>query len=203
MDLSDKGSILDYIKKYNQDLIDSYDFSTKIGKELDPTYVKKCEKVLERGKYVIMINEYIENIKHAEAVESGIFEYSLVYCKINSFEDMVYAVYNDKAKDIIHHFKQDELNNKALLKRLEKNEIDPKSLAFLNPMQLYPENWEFYNRKKNLRKYKEDNLAATDNYTCYKCKEKKCKVTQMQTRSADEPITNFVVCLSCGNTWKC
>jgi hypothetical protein len=26
---------------------------------------------------------------------------------------------------------------------------------------------------------------------------------QMQTRSADEPMTTFVSCVACGNKWKC
>ena len=45
--------------------------------------------------------------------------------------------------------------------------------------------------------------AATDTFTCRKCKKKKCSYYQMQTRSADEPMTTFVSCLSCGNRWKC
>ena len=46
-------------------------------------------------------------------------------------------------------------------------------------------------------------MAATDQFKCYKCKKRKCTYYEMQTRSADEPMTTFVTCLSCGNRWKC
>eukprot|EP01084_Bolivina_argentea_P100641 180634_1 len=45
--------------------------------------------------------------------------------------------------------------------------------------------------------------AMTDEYKCYKCGQRKCKYSQAQTRSADEPMTTFVTCLVCGNRWKC
>ena len=45
--------------------------------------------------------------------------------------------------------------------------------------------------------------ASTDNFTCRKCKSKKCSYYQLQTRSADEPMTTFVTCLDCGSRWKC
>ena len=38
---------------------------------------------------------------------------------------------------------------------------------------------------------------------CFKCKKRKCSYYQMQTRSADEPMTTFVTCLLCGNNWQC
>ncbi|XP_067887944.1 transcription elongation factor A protein 1 isoform X4 [Heterodontus francisci] len=44
--------------------------------------------------------------------------------------------------------------------------------------------------------------SETDLFTCGKCKKKNCTYTQVQTRSADEPMTTFVVCNSCGNRWK-
>ncbi|XP_072323856.1 transcription elongation factor A protein 1 isoform X2 [Scyliorhinus torazame] len=44
--------------------------------------------------------------------------------------------------------------------------------------------------------------TETDLFTCGKCKKKNCTYTQVQTRSADEPMTTFVVCNSCGNRWK-
>ncbi|XP_076840940.1 transcription elongation factor A protein 1 isoform X2 [Brachyhypopomus gauderio] len=44
--------------------------------------------------------------------------------------------------------------------------------------------------------------TQTDLFTCGKCKKKKCTYTQVQTRSADEPMTTFVFCNECGNRWK-
>lgn len=40
-------------------------------------------------------------------------------------------------------------------------------------------------------------------FTCGRCKSIKTTSTQKQTRSADEPMTVFVLCLSCGKRWKC
>ena len=55
----------------------------------------------------------------------------------------------------------------------------------------------------NINITKEDISAATDEFKCYKCKKRKCTYYEMQTRSADEPMTTFVTCLNCGNRWKC
>ncbi len=44
--------------------------------------------------------------------------------------------------------------------------------------------------------------ATTDQFQCGKCKQRKCQYYQMQTRSADEPMTTFVTCTVCGNRWK-
>lgn len=44
--------------------------------------------------------------------------------------------------------------------------------------------------------------AATDLFRCAKCQQRKCTYFQMQTRSADEPMTSFITCLNCGNRWK-
>ncbi|NP_001081812.1 transcription elongation factor A2 S homeolog [Xenopus laevis] len=44
--------------------------------------------------------------------------------------------------------------------------------------------------------------TQSDLFTCGKCKKKNCTYTQVQTRSADEPMTTFVVCNECGNRWK-
>jgi transcription elongation factor S-II len=50
-------------------------------------------------------------------------------------------------------------------------------------------------------------LKQDEDYTgmfqCGKCKSKKTTYYQMQTRSADEPMTTYVTCLGCNNRWKC
>ena len=44
--------------------------------------------------------------------------------------------------------------------------------------------------------------AETDAFQCGKCKQRKTRYYQMQTRSADEPMTTFVTCVNCNNKWK-
>ena len=43
---------------------------------------------------------------------------------------------------------------------------------------------------------------ATDQYQCGRCHKRLCTYYQLQTRSADEPMTTFVTCLNCGKRWK-
>lgn len=39
-------------------------------------------------------------------------------------------------------------------------------------------------------------------FMCRKCKSKKTEYYQLQTRSADEPMTTYVHCKNCDNNWK-
>ncbi|KZT65521.1 transcription elongation factor [Daedalea quercina L-15889] len=67
-------------------------------------------------------------------------------------------------------------------------------------------------RKAADKKIKEENLfkalgaeevqAETDAFQCSRCKQRKCRYRQAQTRSADEPMTTFVTCTVCNNRWK-
>lgn len=43
---------------------------------------------------------------------------------------------------------------------------------------------------------------VTSMYTCGHCKNTNCTFYQLQTRSADEPMTTFIRCLKCGKRWK-
>ncbi|KAJ2505266.1 transcription elongation factor TFIIS [Coemansia sp. RSA 2052] len=66
--------------------------------------------------------------------------------------------------------------------------------------------------KETIEQMKEENLfkakgagrtaAVTDQFRCGRCKSRKCTYYQMQTRSADEPMTTFVTCTNCDNNWK-
>ena len=61
--------------------------------------------------------------------------------------------------------------------------------------------------EESLLKYRSDydnemGLGISNTFTCGKCKENKTRYTQVQTRSADEPMTIFITCVNCGNRWK-
>ncbi|EKM51072.1 uncharacterized protein PHACADRAFT_263043 [Phanerochaete carnosa HHB-10118-sp] len=59
-------------------------------------------------------------------------------------------------------------------------------------------------REENLFKTlgAEEVQAETDAFQCGRCKQRKCRYRQAQTRSADEPMTTFVTCTVCNNRWK-
>ncbi|CAD5207409.1 unnamed protein product [Bursaphelenchus okinawaensis] len=44
--------------------------------------------------------------------------------------------------------------------------------------------------------------TPSDMFRCGRCGKNNCTYNQMQTRSADEPMTTFVFCRTCGNRWK-
>ncbi|XP_050385092.1 transcription elongation factor TFIIS [Argentina anserina] len=44
--------------------------------------------------------------------------------------------------------------------------------------------------------------ATTDQFKCGRCGKRKTTYYQMQTRSADEPMTTYVTCVNCDNRWK-
>jgi DNA-directed RNA polymerase subunit M/transcription elongation factor TFIIS len=58
---------------------------------------------------------------------------------------------------------------------------------------------------KDLRKaYLANEAKNTEGFfTCARCKSKKTSYYQLQTRSADEPMTTFVTCHQCDRNWKC
>ncbi|XP_061908527.1 transcription elongation factor A protein 2 isoform X2 [Entelurus aequoreus] len=58
--------------------------------------------------------------------------------------------------------------------------------------------------KESIREHQLSRVGGTetDMFVCKKCKGKSCTYTQVQTRSADEPMTTYVLCNDCGQRWK-
>jgi transcription elongation factor S-II len=84
-------------------------------------------------------------------------------------------------------------------------EIKSHTIAFMTHQEMRPEKWDEMIRIKSIRdknKFEVNLEACTDTFTCRKCKSKKCSYYQMQTRSADEPMTIFISCLECGARWR-
>ena len=80
-----------------------------------------------------------------------------------------------------------------------------KETALLSVYDIYPENWTELLDKKIKRdklKYEMKPQAMTDQFKCRKCNSRSCSYYEVQTRSADEPMTQFISCLECGNRWK-
>ena len=51
-------------------------------------------------------------------------------------------------------------------------------------------------------KYELKPEAMTNVFKCRKCNSRSCSYYEVQTRSADEPMTQFITCLNCNNRWR-
>lgn len=97
------------------------------------------------------------------------------------------------------------LKNHKLVEQVESGEIKSHTIAFMTHQEMQPERWDELIKAKVIRdknKYEQQIEASTDTFTCRKCKSKRCTYYQLQTRSADEPMSIFVTCIECGNRWK-
>jgi DNA-directed RNA polymerase subunit M/transcription elongation factor TFIIS len=96
-------------------------------------------------------------------------------------------------------------NTENWLAKLKTGEISPRGFAELTAVDLCPSRWKASIEKiieSDKRLYSKNENAAIFMW-CSNCKKKtKCDYYQMQTRSADEPMTTFVNCLECDRRWK-
>ena len=90
-----------------------------------------------------------------------------------------------------------------------KGDIKVTDVVTMTPEELYPTGPFAVTKKKLhmdwLHKYalnaQEDEYEGM--FKCGKCKSNKTSYFQLQTRSADEPMTTFITCKNCGNRWRC
>lgn len=112
--------------------------------------------------------------------------------------------YKHKLVHLLSEFKRGHL-----VDRLKNGEIQVRELANYSPAVLDP-NGPYCQAAQAMQKkdlMMEESRAKEEDYEglfkCGKCKSTKTTYYQMQTRSADEPMTTFVTCTGCGNKWKC
>jgi DNA-directed RNA polymerase subunit M/transcription elongation factor TFIIS len=86
------------------------------------------------------------------------------------------------------------LKDEILLQRILSKDILAKDVAFLDYSKLH-----FDARKKD--EFDESDVAEGI-FQCKKCSSKKTTYYSVQTRSSDEPMTNFITCSACKNRWK-
>lgn len=171
----------------------------------DSTHCRNCiRNVLKElfGTDCEDIDKYVVNL------EKGIYNASIREAKsrriVRKWDNNFFVtLYADKLRSVFMNLKNDE---NQLIERIKSGELLPHKVAFMNHQELKPDMWRKYVDEKIARdkmKYDNDMREASDEFKCGRCKQRKCDYYQLQTRSADEPMTTFVTCLNCGNHWKC
>jgi len=191
-----------YLNPFDQS---TYNFIIPNSIDIKDIFIKFAELCIDRASNQIILSDIFNDINIGLKIELSIFEYSLNYCLNNKYsKHYIKPVYDDKLNFIIANLDENKygINSKNFKSNILTNKINPNYVAFLSPSQIHPEKWDYLIKKKEYIEQRENNIAYSDAYKCYKCGESKCKITQAQTRSADEPMTTFVVCLVCHNTFK-
>jgi len=160
-----------------------------------------------RKNIVNVLTKLISADKLSTNLEKGIYNYSLKEAsnvkEIKKWNNPYFVqIYVNRFKSILHNLEE----NPKLVDEMNSGKLKPEVLAFMTYQEMVPEKWDILIDRKIKRdksKYETRLAAATDTFTCRKCKSKECNYYQMQTRSADEPMTTFVSCINCGSRWKC
>ncbi len=148
--------------------------------------------------------------KYATNIEKSVFNYTINHAKAvgtppawenKNFKEM----YKRKYISILHNL-NDSTNN--LKERILNGEVKTKTIAFLAPYEIHPsgpyaiaiEDHKIADLKKELAGDKSKECKGM--FKCGRCKSDKTSYYQLQTRSADEPMTTFVTCFNCNKKWK-
>jgi len=161
------------------------------------TFVAKCAEFLNIAQdNVIVIN-----------MEKGVFNNAIELSKKNGnplkWSDTRFVKnYSTHARRLLANISY-TTNANELISKIKNGHIEPYSIVKLTREELNPYLWATL-KSKNLEKIVIKQMATDDGmFKCNKCKSMKTVYYQMQTRSADEPMTTYVTCTNCNTKWKC
>lgn len=104
-----------------------------------------------------------------------------------------WATYRSKIRHLVFNLS----SSPSLL--ASKDTLQTDWLITASPQNLWPEVWASV--PINTDRMIAPEVATTDEFRCGRCKKRATTFYQMQTRSADEPMTLFIKCVKCGHRW--
>jgi transcription elongation factor S-II len=168
--------------------------------ETDITDIQRIYKITSPEWNYNFLSEITE-----KSIYNSVIKQARVKCIERSWSNEVfkwlYKITFSKIMGNIHYNK----NASFVLGKIKYGIWEPDKIVSMKPQDLYPDIWEeliIKNSKKLQALSKDRNIQGTSMFKCGKCKLNNCTYFQMQTRSADEPMTTFVTCLNCNNRWK-
>ncbi|MBE17947.1 MAG: hypothetical protein CMH79_04210 [Nitrospinae bacterium] len=164
-----------------------------------------------RKKMVIYFNKVVDNFTLSRKIEQSIYNYIIQLAKEKNiqrkWENNIFTnLYESKIHSIYLNLKSDSyIQNNQLLNNILTGMIKPEAIGGLSVYDIFPDNWkELLNikSKRDKIKYELKPEAMTNLFKCRKCGGRETSYYEVQTRSADEPMTQFITCLTCNNRWK-
>lgn len=104
-------------------------------------------------------------------------------------------------------FNLKDANNPDFRRRVLLGHVKPERLINMSTAEMASDKRRHENQKIEEKALFDCERGAppketTDQFRCGRCGQRKCTYYQMQTRSADEPMTTYVTCVNCNNHWK-
>ena len=192
------------MNKYDEE----YNISIHNNNYSDALKVKRKQVVDKIKKIYIKHFEDVDFNKWSNNTEKSIYNYSIIYAKNNhvsvNWENKKFrTIYYNNALKIISNLSTTP-NSPKVRGWLLSKEVKPEKLAFMTKDELHPEYAaETYQRWREKIDFKINLDDCADGmYQCKKCMKWKTTFTEVQTRSADEPMTVFLSCLTCHHRWR-
>ena len=137
----------------------------------------------------------VSNDKQVTNIEKSIYNFAIDECAKNDVESswdepLFRHIYKQKSLDVFVNLKKG-----ALGQMLQDKLVLSKNVGYMTPRELHPEKW-----KDGVDVDTKDVVEGI--FQCKKCGSKRTTYYSLQTRSSDEPMTNFITCVECQNRWK-
>ena len=153
------------------------------------------------------LSKFFTNEAMVKNLEKSIYNWSVKNCELPSWEnDAFKSMYKHKYLGIMVALTG---TRSDLAKRIIDGTVKTKDVATMAPDELWPTGPYALEKQRLLAKslIKKNSSEVPEDFVgmfkCGKCKSERTTYYQLQTRSADEPMTTFVTCLDCSNRFRC
>jgi DNA-directed RNA polymerase subunit M/transcription elongation factor TFIIS len=115
-------------------------------------------------------------------------------------------IYETKTRQIVGNLiPSSYIQNTKLLDEFRSGKYTIEQVCDLDTYALSTDMWrDFIHRRvqREKRQLEGNKAMATDQFLCTRCHKRECTYYEMQTRSADEPMTIFITCINCQKHWR-
>ncbi|VDL96455.1 unnamed protein product [Schistocephalus solidus] len=195
----------------------------KLARRLDDSEMHQSQDVPEAGGRAFFMSksldtddgirlkarEMIQSALESSPIPSGAFEAEYLAIRIETEIFNLFKSTDPKYKQRVRTRVMNlrDSNNPSLRINVLMGHVKPERLASMTSEEMASKDMKDLREKYTKETIDDHQMAVTggtesDILKCGKCKQNKCTYNQVQTRSADEPMTTFVYCNSCGHRWK-
>ncbi|XP_066272388.1 transcription elongation factor A protein 1-like isoform X2 [Branchiostoma lanceolatum] len=168
-----------------------------------PPVTKTHDSVREKCR------EMLANALKTDAKPEDDFNYEFTAARIEEciFQEFknTEMKYKTRVRSRIANLK--DTKNPGLREKVLHGDVSPEKMAKMTAEEMASPEMKELRQSLTKEAIRDAQMATTggtqtDLLKCGKCKKRNVTYNQVQTRSADEPMTTFCYCNECGNRWK-